>query len=275
MTILELLRRTTEYFEKHEVEAARLTAELLLAEVLQKKRMQLYLEFESEVSEAALETLRPLVKRRAQREPIQYVQGFADFSGARFRVSPEVLIPRSETELLLEGAAKWIDPTSTFPVADIGTGSGILAISLARRFPSLTVHAVELSPGALALAQVNGDGLPNLEFFSGSLLAPLPAAAYQMIIANLPYLPTDLIPTLSPEVQREPLLALDGGQDGLDLVRELISSSQGRTSALALEIGEGQAESVKSLLLAANYFVKEVISDLRHVERIIIGTTCG
>jgi len=274
MTIVKFLEVTGDYFTKHGVDSPRLTAELLLGEALQKKRLQLYLEFESEIPASVLDILRPLVRRRAQGEPLQYVQGFAEFAGARFTVTPDVLIPRTETELLLEAVAKEIDPAGA-PVADIGTGSGILAVSLARRFPALPVFAVDLSEAALAVARRNGEGLANLSFLAGDLLKSVPEKTLQAVVANLPYLPSPALATLSREVRHEPVLAQDGGPDGLDLIRCLIAECQGRTALLGLEIGDGQAVAVEALLREAGYRSVEGIKDLRGETRILIAKNCG
>src|SRR5271154_1252710 len=131
MPVLELLENPTRYFAKHEVPSPRLTIELMLAEVLQKTRMQLYLTYDQPVPDAAMDRLRPLVKRRAEGEPLEYLLGATTFAGQRFTVTPDVLIPRPETEILLEEAIKLIDPAG-LPVLDVGTGSGILALSLAK-----------------------------------------------------------------------------------------------------------------------------------------------
>ncbi|SDU19370.1 release factor glutamine methyltransferase [Verrucomicrobium sp. GAS474] len=282
MTTLEFIDATTGYFAKNGVESPRLTAELMLAEVLKKKRLQLYMEFEKVVPEEALATLRPLARRRAQGEPLQYVQGFAEFAGARFAVTPDVLIPRPETEILLEAVTKALqadaESDAAAPLADIGTGSGILSVSLARRFPARPVHAVDISPAALAVARKNGEGLPNLAFHEGSLLAPLPSLPYRALVANLPYIPSAVIPTLTREVRQEPHLALDGGADGLDLVRALLAAVKERNAApetriamVGLEICEGQAEETARLLGEAGYPGVEQIKDLRGVPRILIG----
>jgi release factor glutamine methyltransferase len=271
MTILEFIEKTGEYFTRNGVESPRLTAELMLAEGLQKKRLQLYLEFDKEIAPAVLDALRPLVKRRAQGEPLQYVQGFAEFAGARFTVTPDVLIPRPETEMLLAAATAQIKPEGA-AIADIGTGSGALAVSLARKFPTLPVHAIDISPAALIVAQKNGANLPNLHFHEGNLLSPLPAETpLQAIMANLPYIPTTSMEKLSREVLQEPRSALDGGVDGLDLIRRLIAEATGRAPWIGLEICEGQAPEVESLLQSAGWTETEAIKDLRGVPRILIG----
>jgi release factor glutamine methyltransferase len=273
MKLLEVLEATTKFFAKHEVESPRLTTELLLAEILGKTRLQLYLSFEEELPEPVLARLRPLVKQRSEHIPLEYILGKTTFAGQNFKVTSDVLIPRPETELLLEAVIPLVgDPAK--PLADIGTGSGILAISLARRFPGHSVQAFDVSEAALAVARENAQGLPNLTFTAGDLLEKT-SESYQLITANLPYLPSALISTLSREVQKEPYLALDGGPDGLDLIRRLIGQAQGKTSSLALEIGENQAEAVKKLLQEAGFAITQTVQDLRQIERIIIGKNNG
>ena len=271
MTILELLERTTKYFADHGVASARLTIELMLAELLKKTRMQLYLEFDKEIPEAVLDQLRPLVKRRADGEPLEYVLGVTTFAGHRITVTPDVLIPRPETEILLEEAIKRVDPKGA-PVLDVGTGSGILALALAKKFPELEIIAVDISPAALAVAEKNGLSSGKIRFLESDLMGnPALPERFQMIVANLPYIPAGQISTLQREVQREPRLALDGGVDGLDLVRRLVTQSVGRTRHLLLELGDGQAEETKTLCLRAGYALIGVLPDLTQRERILVA----
>jgi release factor glutamine methyltransferase len=271
MTVLELLENTTRYFTKHEVPSPRLTIELMLAEILQKTRMQLYLEFDQAVPDAVMDRLRPLVKRRAEGEPLEYLLGKTTFAGHRINVTPDVLIPRPETEILLEEAIKLIDPKG-LPVLDVGTGSGILAISLAKKFAELEIIAIDVSAAALAVAQGNAEGVGNIRFAEGDLMevASLPAR-FQMIVANLPYIPTGQIDGLMREVRHEPRRALDGGADGLDLVRRLIAQTVGRTRYLGLELGDGQAEEAKTLCLSAGYALIRILPDFTGRDRILVA----
>lgn len=273
MRLLDLMENTTRYFAKNGVESPRLTIELMLAEVLQKSRLQLYLDFEHEVPEAVLDRLRPLVKQRAEGVPLEYVLGVTSFAGTRFKVTPDVLIPRPETEILLETVCPLIKPGEG-TVIDVGTGSGILAITLARRFPEIPVIGLDISDAALAVACENGKDVPNIEWKQSNLLSAAPES-FQGIVANLPYIPTETIPTLSREVQKEPNFALDGGPDGLDLIRRLIQENNRRARWIALEIGDGQADAVKSLFKDAGYTVTQCIKDLREVERIMVGVING
>ncbi len=271
MTVLELLENTTRYFAKYEVPSPRLTIELMLAEILQKTRMQLYLEFDQPVPETVMDRLRPLVKRRAEGEPLEYLLGTTTFAGNRVTVTPDVLIPRPETEILLEEAIKLIDPVG-LPVLDVGTGSGILALSLAKKFPALEIIAVDISPVALAIARKNADGLGNIRFVESDLMEEksLPER-FQMIVANLPYIPTGQIDGLMREVRHEPRLALDGGADGLDLIRRLVTQSAGRTHYLGLELGDGQAEEAKTLCSRAGCALIKILPDFTGRDRILIA----
>jgi release factor glutamine methyltransferase len=275
MTVLELIETTAAYFGRHEVASPRLTVELMLAEALQKTRMQLYLEFDQPVPEPVLDRLRPLVKRRAEGEPLEYLLGVTTFAGHRVNVGPEVLIPRPETEILFEEVAKLVEPEG-LPIADIGTGSGILALSLAKKFPKLQVYAVDDCPKAIGMARQNTAGLENIHLLQSDLLAePSLPPKFQCIVANLPYIPAGQIDGLSREVRREPRRALDGGADGLDLIRRLIAESAGRSRYLALEFGDGQQAEAKTLCERAGYALIRVVPDLTERERILVAEYHG
>jgi release factor glutamine methyltransferase len=271
MTVLELLEKTTRYFADHEVPSPRLTIELMLAEILQKTRMQLYLEFDQAVSDPVMDRLRPLVRRRAEGEPLEYLLGATTFAGHRVAVTPDVLIPRPETEILLEEVMKLIEPEG-LPVLDVGTGSGILALALAKKFPQLEIIATDISGAALALARKNSACIGNIRHVECDLMEnPSLPEQFQLIVANLPYIPTGQIDGLMREVRHEPRLALDGGADGLDLIRRLIAQSGGRARHLALELSDGQAEEAKTLCLRAGYALIKILPDFTERERILIA----
>ncbi|MEI6712460.1 MAG: peptide chain release factor N(5)-glutamine methyltransferase [Verrucomicrobiota bacterium] len=254
-SVLEVLKSTTDYFAKAGVESPRLNIEHLLAHVLGKRRMDLYLEFDRPLGEKELQPLRDLVRRRAAGEPLQHLLGTVDFLGRIFRTDSRALIPRPETEQL---AARLLElhPTPPACVLDMGTGSGVLAITLAASWPNATVHAVDISADALALAKTNAESLSlqeRVSFHQGNLLLP-ESAPFQLLVANLPYIPTGDIPGLSREVQRDPVLALDGGNDGADLIRTLILSARPRLQGLlALEIGHDQSAFLSGFLANAGY----------------------
>jgi release factor glutamine methyltransferase len=275
MTVLELLEATTGYFAKHGVPSARLTSELMLADALGRTRMQLYLAFDQPVPDEVRDKLRPLVRRRAEGEPLEYVLGHTTFAGHKIEVGPDVLIPRPDTEILLEEIVKLIEPAG-LPVLDVGTGSGILALALARKFPALEIVAVDISPAALAQARKNLADVPNVRLLESDLLADasLPPR-FQLIVANLPYIPSGTMPTLMREVQREPKLALDGGPDGLGVIRRLVAQSAGRTRHLALEIGDTQATEAKTLCENAGYAILNLLPDLSQRDRVLLAEHHG
>jgi release factor glutamine methyltransferase len=276
MTVLELLENTTAFFTKRGISSPRLTIELLLADTLGKSRMQLYLEHDQPVPEAALDKLRPLVKRRAEGEPLEYVLGHTTFAGQKICVCPDVLIPRPDTEILLDEIVKLIDPAAGLPVLDVGTGSGILALALARKFPTLEIVAVDISAVALAQARRNFEGATNIRAVESDLLAePSLPPRFQLIVANLPYIPSGQMPGLMREVQHEPKLALDGGPDGLDVVRRLVAQSAGRTRYLALEIGDGQGIAAKTLCESAGYAILNLLPDMSNRDRVLLAEHHG
>ncbi len=254
-TVLEVLKSTTEYFAKAGVDSPRLNIEHLLAHTLGKRRMDLYLEFDRPLGEKELQPLRDLVRRRAAGEPLQHLLGTVEFLGRAFRCDPRALIPRPETE---QFAARLLQLHSTPPdaVLDMGTGSGVLALTLAASWPDSEVHAVDVSAEALTLARINADALElsqRVLFHEGSLFFP-PEKTFQLIVANLPYIPSSEIQNLSREVLRDPLLALDGGPDGADLIRPLILQARAALSGLlALEIGHDQSDFLSQFLAASGY----------------------
>jgi release factor glutamine methyltransferase len=273
MTTLEVLNAATSYLDKQGVETPRLNAEYLLAHVLdKKKRIDLYMEFERPLGEKERAPLRDLVKRRSEGIPLQHLLGTAEFCGHLFTCDARGLIPRPETEQLVELILK-SSPDAT-SILDVGTGSGVIAISLALALPASTVSACDLSPAALSLAQENAARHQlgaRINFFQSDLLAAI-SDTFSVIAANLPYIPSADISNLSREVQKDPLNALDGGPDGLVLVERLIAEAISRLvpgGLLALEIGHDQAESVMALFAANNYRDIAAHRDYQDVQRFV------
>ncbi|MEI8294422.1 MAG: peptide chain release factor N(5)-glutamine methyltransferase [bacterium] len=275
MTTLEVLNAASAYLHKQRVESARLNAEYLLAHVLgRKKRIDLYLEFERPLGEKERAPLRELVKRRSEGIPLQHLLGTAEFCGRTFACDARGLIPRPETEQLVELILK----TSPKPESalDVGTGSGVIAITLALSWPETPVSACDVSKDALALARENAarhELLESVTFFESDLLAAT-RGGFDIIVANLPYIPSADIPTLSREVQNDPLCALDGGPDGLRLVERLIVEAKSRLTPgglLALEIGHDQAECVMALLAANNYRDIAAHRDYQDFQRFVLA----
>jgi release factor glutamine methyltransferase len=262
------------------LERPREDAEWLLAAVLGAQRFAPYLEPRREIAPDQLERYRAMLARRADREPLQYVLGFEDFCGIRLEVTPDVLIPRPETEGLVEWALEILPERRAARVADIGTGSGAIACALASRRPALRVVAVDCSPAALAVAarNVRAHGLGDrVVLVAGDLVAPLaPAIArFDLIVANLPYLRSGGIGSLPPEIAHwEPRRALDGGPDGLGALRRLVIEAPRALAAggsLLLEIGDDHAGPLASLMAAEGFSGIRSRRDLNGVERYVAG----
>ena len=257
MTVLEVLSSTTAYFRKHNVESPRLNAEHLLAHVLGRQRIELYLEFERELRESELAPLRDLVKRRGAGEPLQHLLGTVEFCGHTFVCDNRALVPRPETEELVEFLKSEIqNPKSE--ILDVGTGSGVIALSLAAEFPEAEVIGTDISEDALGLARENAQrlGLSDRVRFLRSNLLENVERSFDLIAANLPYISTQQRHTLSREVLRDPDVALFAGASGDELVRELVGQAPLRLrpgGILALEIGAGQSEALLSALAEKNY----------------------
>lgn len=273
-TALELLGDGVARLERAEVAGARRDAEWLLAGVLAIGRYAVYLDPERVVPADHAGAYRDLVGRRAAGEPLQHLLGYEDFHGLRIAVSGDVLIPRPETEGLVAWALEVLAGREALSIADVGTGSGAIACALAAARPDARIVAIDASPAALAVAASNvrahalGD---RVQLVEGDLLAPLGAERVDLVIANLPYIPTGAIATLPAEVADwEPRLALDGGHDGLDLVRRLITGAcrvLNPAGAILLEIGEDQAALVAGSMERAGLVGVEIRRDLNGVER--------
>lgn len=276
LPLLEVLRGAESYLGDRGVDNPRLNAEHLLAHSLGLKRMELYLQFDRLLGEGERAPLRDLVKRRGAREPLQHILGTVEFHGRTFACDKRALVPRPETEQLVEFALEILRGKTTPAVLDSGTGSGVIAITLAAELPAAAVHATELSPEALALAAENtARHAPNgrLSLHLADLLPP-GETEFDLIVANLPYIPTEEIDRLPPEVLRDPRAALDGGPAGLAPIRRLIAAAPRRLApggALLLEIGAGQSAAVNTLLAECKFRDISVRPDYESVPRFALG----
>jgi release factor glutamine methyltransferase len=284
VTLLEAIQRSTEFLARKGVDSPRLQTELLLAHLLQRPRMRLYLDFERSLAPAEVDAFRELIRRRGQREPLQHIIGSTSFCGLEIAVSRDVLIPRPETELLAERGWTLLSQLSTLnrqPSAalDFGTGSGCLAIALAFKCPTAEVYAIDISPEALTLARQNAarHGLAErIRFLQGDGFAALPEdIRFDLVISNPPYIPGGDIASLQPEVKDyDPHRALDGGADGLDYGRRLAVEAtrflkpHGR---VMLEFGDGQAESLRAILEEQKWIVEAIEADYSHQPRILVA----
>ncbi|MGI8435367.1 MAG: peptide chain release factor N(5)-glutamine methyltransferase [Chthoniobacterales bacterium] len=258
MTVLEVLQSTSAYFKKRGIESARLNAEHLLAHSLGRKRIELYLDFDRPLDETELAPLRELVRRRGQREPLQHLLGTVEFCGHTFLCDNRALVPRPETEELVELLISETGLRKPEKVVDVGTGSGVIALCLAAAFPEAEVHAVDVSEEALALARENAAklSLGGRVRFSRSDLLPSVNHAYDLVVANLPYIADAERAELSREVLHDPAGALFGGERGDELIRRLIATAPPHLAPgglLALEIGVGQHEALAAFLAEQNY----------------------
>jgi len=273
-TPLKLLNWTQGFFAGKGVDAPRLTAELLLASALGCDRVRLYLDFDKPIGPPELASYRALVKRRAGGEPTAYLTGAREFFGHRLAVDARVLIPRPETEQLAELGLEALPEGGA--ALDLGTGSGALALALALGRPGAAVTAVDLSPEALEVARANAAALgAAVTFLAGDLYAPLPAGArYDLIVSNPPYVPTGELSRLQREVQREPRLALDGGADGLAVLRRVVAGAPARLTAggtLLMEMHESHLETLPALCLAAGFASAEARRDLAGLPRLTLA----
>jgi release factor glutamine methyltransferase len=272
-TTLKVLDWTKEFLAGKGVENARREAEWLLCAATSLDRVGLYLNFERPLNDSELSVYRAMVARRGRREPLQHILGSQEFSGLDFEVTPDVLIPRHDTETLVHQALLCAQHAST--VLDIGTGSGCLAVVLAVQLPAAVVSATDISAAALNVARRNaGKHSVVIEFLQGSLLEPVAGRCFDLIVSNPPYIPRYDIEKLEPEVRDfDPRGALDGGTDGLDLYRELIPSALPCLNPggwLLLEVGAGQAADVTGLFrVIAGYGEPVTAIDPGGIERVV------
>jgi release factor glutamine methyltransferase len=273
-TPLRLLAWTQGFFAKGGVDAPRLTAEILLAHALSCDRVRLYLDFDKPLGAPELALYRELVRRRAAGEPTAWLTGRREFLGHAFRVSPATLVPRPETELVAEAAIALLPPGGA--LLDLCTGTGCIAISAALARPDARVVATELSPEALAVARENAALLAaKLDLLAGDLDLPVASGdRFDVLVSNPPYVPAGEIEGLSREVRREPRLALDGGPDGLDVLRRIVSLAPSRLrpgGALILEMHESHAGALPALCAAAGLSAAEVGRDLAGLPRWVVA----
>jgi release factor glutamine methyltransferase len=281
-TVGEVLNRTAKFLEDKGFENSRLNAEVMLGHVLEVSRIGLYLDYDRPLSDAQLGGYRTLVKQRLSGRPLQYVTGSTEFYSLNFEVTPAVLIPRPETEILVEAVVKRLAPLQeALEVADIGTGCGIIAVTLAAHLPQARIWATDRSAEALAVAKANAarHGVSDrIRFAQGDLLAPLSGREHSLaaVASNPPYIPTPQLRQLPVEIRdHEPIVALDGGPDGLDVIRRLISRAAGFLSPgglFALEVGAGQAGPVAGILERQKQLRPEgIVRDYAGHDRVVLA----
>jgi release factor glutamine methyltransferase len=276
-SLLEVLQSTTAYFTNHKIENPRLNAEQLLAHTLRLSRMDLYLEFERNLAENELGPLRDLVKRRGQGEPLQHLLGTVEFCGHTFAIDKRAMVPRPETEELVELLLSEIsDQRSDVRIVDVGTGSGVIALSLAAKFLEAEIYAIDISEDALSLARENAAQLrlsERVRFQKSDLLENV-SERFDLIVANLPYISMQDRHLLAREVLHDPEVALFGGPGGDELVRKLIEQAPAHLELgglLALEIGLGQAEGFSDFLRQKIYHDIALKKDYSGISRFLLA----
>jgi len=274
LTAEQLLRDAVAKLREAGVDTPILDAEVLFSKVTCRSRAELLAHPEYQPAANGIDQFEQWVARRVNREPLAYIIGEREFYEITFRVTPAVLIPRQETETLVETAIELLRDKPHALVADIGLGSGAVAVSIARSLSNVTVYGTESSDTALEIAKLNAVGRYTY-FLKGDLLEPLAGMQFDLIVSNPPYIPSAEINVLPPEISKyEPRQALDGGPDGLDCLRRLASESPEYLKCggtLAVEVGMGQAESVKELFSSNGFVSVRSVCDLMHIERVVIG----
>ncbi len=275
-TVRELLQLTIEFLLKKNIATPRLDAELLLSHALSMNRVSLYCSFDRPVSETETSVFRDMIRRRLAYEPVAYILGKKEFYGIEFRVNPSVLIPRPDTETLVEAALNWLKANKGAKVFDIGTGSGAIAITLAIKNPFCSITAGDIAPGAIETAQENAKthGVDHrVDFVTGELFAGQDGP-YDLIVSNPPYISPDAKDTLAPDIlDHEPGIALFAGNEGLGVIENIIEKASirlNRGGALMMEIGHDQKEKIYNLVKDLGVFRKTHFeNDLAGISRII------
>lgn len=284
-TIRDLLKVTAEYLKEKDIEAPRLSAEVLLAHLLSLTRVQLYLHFDRPLSEEEVSGYRVLIKRRLKREPLQYITGTQEFWSLDFSVGPSVLIPRPESEVLVEKAVSLYRsgsvPNAERPrLLDLCTGCGALAVALAREIPKAEVWAADLSEKAIAVARSNASkhGVENeVRFLTGDLWQPVREGGlvFDLIVSNPPYIRSSSLKSLSPEVGYEPRSALDGGESGMLHIGKILLEGPGYLNPggwILVEMDPEQTlEGLRVMEETGQYASWEKLKDYSHRDRVVVG----
>jgi release factor glutamine methyltransferase len=275
-TIQRIIAWTTQYFKRNGIEEPRLDAELLLAHVLQKKRIYLYTHFEEMLNREELAAYHQIIEKRVKGICVAALTGHKSFMGLDFAVNEHVLIPRPDTEAWLEKLIQHYRGEQGLKVLDLGTGSGAILLSFLYYCQGIEGTGVDISPEALEIAKENGEKLgvsDRVTWVEGDFLSAVGDEVYDGIFSNPPYIPSGDIPSLQKEVQNEPILALDGGEDGLKFYRILASEGGKHLKKggfLAMEVGIHQAEAVRQMLEEAGDFTDiETIPDMGGIERAV------
>ena len=274
-TIGTLLQWTKQYFRDKGVENPRLDADVLLSSLLGKERIYLYVHFDQPMETEELAAFREMVRRRAARVPVAYITGNREFMGMDFQVSPAVLIPRPDTEILVEAATERLKDVQDGRILDIGTGSGAVLVGTLARLAGCSGVGVDISKQALAVAEANAArllGSGRASFLNADLFPPEPVL-FDAILSNPPYITSGEMAALAPEVLQEPALALHGGEDGLDFYRRLMEGGWRYLKPagfMAVEVGANQARTVSRMAEQAGWKTENIIPDYAGIERVVV-----
>jgi len=300
LTVLESLQLSTDFLEKKGIESPRLNAELLLSEILKCKRLDLYLKFDQPLKENEVGVYREWIARRGKFEPLQYIIGNVEFYGLPFKVTPDVLIPRPETEILVETVINMImNKSSVIPnevrnlrdsspaqqdrndkinILDIGTGSGNIPIALARNLNNAEITAIDISEKAIAVARGNAsaNGVEEkIHFFTADVRNYLGDYQFDIIVSNPPYVSNEEYPVLQKEILNyEPMVAVTDSNDGLDLYRIIAERAKillKNSGKILLEVGKDQAKYVADILEKNDFINIYFVKDYQQIDRVVVG----
>lgn len=275
----ELLKKSIDYLQSKGIKEAKLDTELIFSEILEYDRMMLTLSFSRKITEIEKEKIREMLKKRAvDKLPIQYIFGYQEFYGRRFEVNKNVLIPRPETELLVEECIKKLVENNGKYVLDIGAGSGAIGVSIAKELPNTKVLACDLSEEALEVAQINAtkNGAENIKFVKSDVFSAITYKTFDLIVSNPPYIPQEEYETLQVEVKlHEPQMALTDAKDGYYFYRKISKEAiefLNNKGILAFEVGYNQSLKVKEFMEKSGFKNIEILKDYSGIDRIVIGT---
>ncbi len=281
LTVLDSIKLTTEYFQNKGIESPRVNAELLLAHILNCRRLDLYLMFDRPLKQEEVELYRSHIARRSKNEPLQYIIGYVEFYGLKFSVNNSVLIPRQETEILVETVIESTDKNKTLDILDIGTGSGNIAVALAKYLPNASIVSVDCSSEAVETAVNNAEtndvagriSFKVMDILSGS---GLEEKKYDIIVSNPPYISSEQFSALQPELRLyEPRVALTDDADGYTFYRVISGRARKllkERGAMFLEIGEGQFNNVAEILKEDGFTGVKVTKDYLNIDRVITAS---
>lgn len=279
MTVLESLKLSTDYLEKKKIDSPRLNAELLLADILKCRRIDLYLKFDQPLKEVEVDKYREFISRRGKFEPLQYVTGKTEFYGLTFNVTPDVLIPRPETEFLIEEILKLFGARNDLRILDIGTGSGNIPVVLAKKITNAQITTIDISEKAVQVAKQNArlnEAESKIDFLIGDITQlNSNGLYYDIIVSNPPYISADEYPTLQHEItMHEPSIALTDSEDGLKFYRTIAGKAKGnlkKGGSIFFELGKGQHTEVQKILEENGFINISIVKDYQQIERVISG----